>query len=191
LEEKKSYDIVTLINGNSASASEVFASAMQEHGEYMVIGTTTYGKGVMQSTRSIQAYEGDQLTLTIGKWITPLGHWVQGIGVEPDVYIEPSAVEQAWNIYLGYGEEYMFDTVSERVENLQVILNGMGYLVRTDGYYDLATKEAVESIQLEHNLDVTGNVNQETAKVINEWLISYQIFNDTQLNEAIDLLSEE
>ena len=194
---KKPYDIVTLINGGSASASEVFASAMSEHGDYILVGTPSYGKGTMQSSYPVSVTEGDMLNITIGKWLTPDENWVhyQGGtgGITPDILAPLEAVETAWKIFLGETEELAYDTVSERTENLQVILNAMGYNVRTDGYYDLATKEAVEDIQADSGLLVTGNVNQATALIINDFLRAYQNdqANDSQLEAALDYLDQE
>jgi carboxyl-terminal processing protease len=193
---KKPYDIVTLINGGSASASEVFASAMKEHGDYPLVGTRTYGKGTMQSSYPVTVTEGDVLNITIGKWLTADGEWVHyqgGLnGIEPDILSPLLPIEYAYKIFLEEFEELEFDTVSERAENLQVILNAMGYEVRTDGYYDIETKEAIEDIQAINDLELTGNVNQETALVINEFLRAYQNdqAKDSQLQSALEYLHQ-
>ena len=189
---KKPYDILTLINGGSASASEVFASAMQEHGNYNIVGTTSYGKGTMQSVRPIAVTEGDTLNITIGKWLTANDNWVhyQGgsDGIIPDIVSELLPVETAWKIYLEDEEVIMYDTVSGRISNLQIILNEMGYAVRTDGYYDTETQAAIEDVQLLNDLDVTGNVDQATITVINTFLRDYQNAqeNDSQLKTALE-----
>jgi carboxyl-terminal processing protease len=188
---KKPYDVVTLINGGSASASEVFASAMQEHGEYTIIGTTSYGKGTMQSVLPVSVTEGDTINITIGKWLTANNNWVhyQGgtDGIVPDIESPLLPIETAWKIYLEEDEEMLFDTVSVRNSNLQVILNGMGYTLRTDGYYDLATQQAIEDIQAMNDLNETGNVDQATIEIINAFLREYQnnADNDSQLNTAL------
>lgn len=188
---KKPYDIVTLINGGSASASEVFASAMQEHGGYTIIGTKSFGKGTMQTVRPISVTEGDTINITIGKWLTADNNWVhyQGgsDGIEPDILSPLLPVETAWKIFLDEGERIMYDTVAERTSNLQVILQAMGYTVRTDGYYGDDTKLAIEDIQFDNDLDVTGNVDQETIDVINTFLRAYQndLNNDSQLETAL------
>jgi carboxyl-terminal processing protease len=68
----------------------------------------------------------------------------------------------------------------------------MGYEVRTDGYYDIETKEAIEDIQTINDLELTGNVNQETALVINAFLRTYQNdqANDSQLHSALEYLHQ-
>ena len=190
----KNYDIVTLVNGNSASASEVFASAMQEHGGYTVVGVTTYGKGTMQTDVNLTATLADELHITIGKWFTSDNNWVHydggTDGVTPDIIQELNVYERAYKVFVIDEEVIMFDTVDDRVANIQLILTIMGYDVRTDGYFDIATQEAVMEIQTNNSLIVTGNLDSDTLEIINEALSIYQndALNDSQLQAAIDYL---
>ncbi|KFZ26660.1 MAG: Carboxy-terminal processing protease CtpB precursor [Candidatus Izimaplasma bacterium HR2] len=195
LSTAKTYDIVTLVNGNSASASEVFASAMQEHGGYTVVGVTTFGKGTMQTDMSLTASVGDSLHITIGKWFTSDGNWVHydggTDGVVPDVIQELNEYEKAYKVFLLNDEVIMYDTVDDRTANVQLVLNIMGYSVRTDGYYDTSTRNAVMAIQTNNLLTVTGNLDSDTLEIINEALNIYQndSDNDSQLQAAIDYLT--
>ena len=194
--EAKPYDIVTVVNENSASASEVFASAMQEHGGYAVIGQTTYGKGTMQRDVAISATIGDSLHITIGKWFTSEGNWVHydggTDGVTPDVIVEKTNMELAYKLFLFNDETLEFDQVDYRIENLQLILNIMGYTVRTDGYFDTATEDAIKAIQTANLLVDNGIVDNDTLSILNQALDEYQDnrMNDTQLQEALDFLEE-
>lgn len=77
------YPIVVLINGNSASASEIFAGAMKDYGYATLIGTTTYGKGIVQSIFPLTG--GDALKVTTAKYFTPEGNYIHGVGIAPDV----------------------------------------------------------------------------------------------------------
>ncbi len=86
LEESK-YPIVVLIDGNSASASEILAGALQDTQAAVLVGTKSYGKGSVQVVMPL--YEGDALKLTIAKYYTPSGRSIDGIGIEPDVEVEP------------------------------------------------------------------------------------------------------
>ncbi|AIO18792.1 Carboxy-terminal processing protease CtpB precursor [Candidatus Izimaplasma bacterium HR1] len=196
LDAKKSYDIVTLVNGNSASASEVFASAMQEHGEYPVVGTTTFGKGTMQLDIKLQEDESDFIHLTIGKWLTADGNWVHfdggTDGVIPDVIVEQSSTELAYKLFFAADESLGFDTVDHRTENLQVILNAMGYTVREDGYFDQETKDAIIDIQTNNSLTITGDVDSEVLVIINEFLTTYKndYLNDSQLAASLNIFDE-
>ena len=75
--------IVVLINGNSASASEILSSAIQDSGAGTVVGTQSYGKGVVQTIYSLT--DGTGVKLTIAEYFTRNGNSIHGIGVTPDV----------------------------------------------------------------------------------------------------------
>lgn len=78
--------IVVLINGYSASASELFAGAMQDYEVATIIGTKSYGKGVVQQIFSIN--DGTGVKLTIAEYFTPKGHVVNKKGITPDIKVE-------------------------------------------------------------------------------------------------------
>lgn len=78
--------MVVLINGYSASAAEILAGAIQDHNKGTVVGTTSYGKGIVQ--RLITLEDGSAVKLTVSGWFTPNGNNIQGSGIEPDVEAE-------------------------------------------------------------------------------------------------------
>jgi len=80
-----------LVNGNSASASEVFAGALKDHKKATIVGTTTFGKGIVQSMFSLP--DGSALKLTTSKYYTPSGKNIHEIGIEPDIKIEMDEME--------------------------------------------------------------------------------------------------
>lgn len=86
--EEHSVDIpmVVLTNGNSASASEIFSGAMQDTGMAELVGTTTYGKGIVQSV--IPLDDGSAIKLTVAKYFTPNGNDIHEKGIEPDYEVE-------------------------------------------------------------------------------------------------------
>ncbi len=182
---KKDYDIVTLVNGASASASEVFASAMKEHGGYTIIGTRTYGKGTMQIDRVLQSTESDRLHLSIGRWLTSDGNWVHfnggTDGIEPTITVELKPYETAYKMFL-IDETLTFDSVDEKVANMQVILNALGYNVRTDGYFDQETKDAVISLQVQFDLPQNGVVDETFLANLNDL---FTVFMDNSINDSI------
>lgn len=85
---KKELDIpmVVLINGNSASASEILAGAIKDYDKGTLIGTTTFGKGIVQ--RVLPLTDGTALKLTISSYYTPKGNNIHGIGIDPDIECE-------------------------------------------------------------------------------------------------------
>lgn len=79
--------VAVLVNENSASASEILAAAIQENQLGVVVGTDTYGKGVVQTTMYIEA-TGGWLKLTTDAYYTPAGNNINGRGITPDIYVE-------------------------------------------------------------------------------------------------------
>lgn len=78
--------LAVLVNGNSASASEIFAGAVKDHQVGTIVGTTTYGKGVVQTVKDLG--DGSALKLTISNYYTPNGVNINGVGIEPDETVE-------------------------------------------------------------------------------------------------------
>lgn len=88
---EESYDkpMAVLINGYSASASEVFAGAVQDYKAGTIIGTTSYGKGIVQSIFSLNKDgDGSAIKLTTARYYTPNGRNIHGIGITPDITVE-------------------------------------------------------------------------------------------------------
>ena len=96
-EEDHTLDIplVVLVNGMSASASEIFTGAVQDYGIGTIVGTKTYGKGVVQQLVDLQ--DGTYLKITISEYFTPKGRSIQKKGIEPDVTVEYEKNEQDEN----------------------------------------------------------------------------------------------
>jgi carboxyl-terminal processing protease len=82
----KNYKIITLVNGGSASAAEILAGALQEHGISKLLGTKTFGKGSVQEL--VEITSETSLKVTIARWMTPKGHNLSHDGLEPDIEIK-------------------------------------------------------------------------------------------------------
>ena len=78
--------LAVIVNGNSASASEIFAGAIQDYGKGTIIGTQTYGKGFVQTVKPLT--DGSAIKFTIAKYFTPKGQDIHGKGVTPDMVVE-------------------------------------------------------------------------------------------------------
>jgi len=78
--------MVVLVNGNSASASEILSGAIKDYGKGTILGTTTYGKGIVQKIFSVS--DGSAIKLTVSHYYTPNGNDIHGVGIEPDETLE-------------------------------------------------------------------------------------------------------
>ena len=87
------YPMIVLVNHGSASASEIVAAAMQDWGKAVIIGTTTFGKGSVQTILPLS--DGSGLRLTTAKYYTPNGKSIHSIGVQPDIVIDLKATQVA------------------------------------------------------------------------------------------------
>ncbi len=103
--------IVVLVDGNSASAAEVLSGALKDHGEATLVGTTTFGKGIVQNIRMLK--DGSSVKLTTSAYYTPSGANIHGIGIEPDVVVEFD------------GEAYYNEDYDNQLEKAKEVLRDM------------------------------------------------------------------
>ncbi len=85
-EQQFTKPLVVLVNGYSASASEIFSGAIKDYGVGTIIGETTYGKGIVQRVFPLE--DGSAVKLTIAKYFTPNGNDIHEVGIEPDIKVE-------------------------------------------------------------------------------------------------------
>lgn len=97
--EKRTYPIAVLINGGSASASEILAASIKESYKGYLVGTKTYGKGTVQQTSTLS--DGSMIKYTIEKWLTPDGNYITDVGIDPTHEIKMNE-----EYYQNYTEEF-------------------------------------------------------------------------------------
>ena len=91
-DEDRNYPVVVLINGGSASASEIVAGALQDHSRALILGTPSFGKGSVQTVRPLK--EGFGIKYTIARYYTPKERSIQAKGIEPDIEVEYEILEK-------------------------------------------------------------------------------------------------
>ncbi len=162
------YPIVILVNGGSASASEIVAGALKDHGRALVLGTQTFGKGSVQTITPLE--NGGALALTTALYYTKSGNSIQARGVTPDIELEavtqPSAVPQnATRSPIG---EIREEDIPGAIENPSGAAEGNG-----------AMKKINKTPSVRPDLT---SINPETED-IGEWSR-----RDNQFQRALDLL---
>ena len=190
---ERDYPIVILVNGFSASASEVFAAVMHEYGGHDVVGTTTFGNGTSQFIRQMAAIDGAATQITSGIWYTTDGNLVEGVGYEPSVFIEQNPYFDFLSLYIPEGKTFAHDVVADEVKTAQMILNALGYDVREDGYFDQDTETALKAFQGELFISKSGILDSETAAYLNNAAREFRQdrANDSQFSEALRRILNE
>ena len=106
--------VVVLVNKYSASASEILSGAIKDYGIGTLVGTTTYGKGIVQ--RIFDLKDGTAIKLTVSNYYTPNGSDIHGVGIEPDIEVEFDAD--------AYAEDKTDNQLDKAVEVLKEALDG-------------------------------------------------------------------
>lgn len=179
---------IVLINGGSASASEIFAAALKQSGNNVtLIGTKSYGKGTVQNTLPFK--DKTELKLTIAKWLTPDRTWIHKKGIKPDV--EADYPDVAYLTAIDTAKTYQEGQNSKQIKNLQQMLVFLGYdLDEKSGYFNEQTKQAVEKYQTDNGLTVTGTADKATVESIEAKVAQKVTESDNAYQKAVEKLSE-
>ncbi|MFD1957408.1 S41 family peptidase [Paenibacillus thailandensis] len=179
--------IAVLVNGQSASASEVLTAALKESAGAVVIGEKTFGKGIVQAFSQFK--DGSVLSLTQAQWKSPNGEWIHKQGIKPDIeiklpdYAYLKAISSSSKLKLGsYGDD---------VKTLQTMLKTLGYGPVGDiGYFGEQTASALRAFQQAEGLEATGEYDGKTAYRMIELLSAKLEQEDTQLQRGIEELKK-
>lgn len=118
----RSVPMVVLVDGGCASAAEILAGALQDHGRAVLVGTRTYGKGSVQSVVSLG--DGTALKMTVAHYLTPNGRSIHGKGIEPNVRVEEGPSDD-------HGDPMDDDSVDPQRDEALRILEGTALAARS------------------------------------------------------------
>lgn len=177
-----------LIDGGSASASEILAGAMSESGDIQLIGEKTFGKGTVQTANDLA--DGSNLKFTTAKWLTPDGNWIHEKGIEPDAAVK--FPEYATLPVMDPAIEMKDGTISEQVRTAEKMLEALGYEVgEVDGVFEETLQTAVETFQADKELEVTGILTGDTTFAVMDELRLKIEKEDPQLLKAKEIVMKE
>jgi carboxyl-terminal processing protease len=190
---KQTFDIAVLVNEGSASASEIFAGAVQDRDAGTVIGTTTYGKGTVQSLYPLR--NGSGIKLTTAEYFTAGKNKVEGIGITPDIIIEDTFEEKDIDIsHIPELDKYRkpeVGIVGLDVLAAEMILDLLDYDVTgPDGIFDETLERELKEYQEDKGLYSYGVLDYTTQESLTQSLEEFMKVDnvDETLAKAVEIL---
>lgn len=186
---EKEFDFITLVNENTASSAEILASALQDSGASKLIGTTTFGKAVVQTVFPLT--NGMKFKLTIGQYKTRNGKEINGVGIEPDTYIKnvTERIDATQYTAFDFKTRMAMGDVSEYVIAAKEKLALMGYFEGKvdDNLFTEDLRESVALFQRENGLCDTGVIDVATQVKIQALFEKLETVVDLQLHTAYEM----
>ena len=166
--------VVVLVNGGSASASEIVSGALQDFNRSIIIGEKTFGKGSVQVVMPIG--EDEALKLTVARYYLPSGRTIQAVGVTPDIIVHLGKIE------------FTEDPILLKERDLKKHLEGELAKIDIDGKD--ADKKNTDKKDVTTTKSVDSNSSEENneAKVDDTIITEEQLYKDAQLKSAVDIL---
>ncbi len=186
------YETVVLIDGKSASASEVFAAALRENDKAILIGETSYGKGTVQYFKPLK--DGAAMKYTTAYYLTPRGNNIHKVGIVPDAVVENGYVPVDMADYheFSYGTVYRWGDQGEDVKTAKELLSLLGiYKGEIDDVFDTELDLAVRYFQRITGLYSYGTLDITTQIQLWNRVKEAKKVVDEQLNAALSNLAPE
>lgn len=185
----KRLGVVVLANEYSASASEIVTGAIKENAVGKVVGTTTFGKGTVQSSRPVSQYGA--MWLTVAQYNLPKGDNIDGKGIQPDIEVENTTIPVDLTALNPMTKQRVmqYGDTGEDVYALKQYLNVLGFeFINMDDHYDDETVAAVTALQSATQLYPYGTADFTTQDKIIELANEAQQVVDNQLEKAKELI---
>lgn len=186
--EKTDFDFIVLVNGGTASAAEILASAMQDSGAGILLGTQTYGKAVIQDRKQLD--NGDFFYLTVAQYVTRNGHEINKVGLTPDKEIENGKKKIDTSKYLrfDYKTVWKLGNSGECVRAAKERLTMLNYYRGSvDDNFSSDLEDAVSKFQLNVGLYPYGVLDIATQIKLDEKFSEYEAVIDNQMQTAYEM----
>ena len=184
--EKAPFEIVTLVNENTASASEILASAIQDSGAGILLGKDTYGKAVIQSPYYLN--NGMVLKLTIGQYITRNGHEINKVGLAPDETVDNSTkkIDTSGYTKFDFLTPVSLGSSGQNVKAAKERLAVMNYYAGNlqNNVFNVDLKDAISIFQKDNGLTDSGVLDVPTQIKLKEVFENLDTVIDSQMSEA-------
>ncbi len=181
---KPKYNLVLLVNENSASASELFSGAVKARKAGTIIGTKTFGKGSMQSVFRLQS--GCGIKYTIAEFYSPADERIHTVGITPDYVVENPTYPVDENKFEKIDLDKPNDTTpGKHVMAVEQRLGALGFMEsEPDENFDEETENAVKQFQALSGMDITGETDLYTLIAISDYVYDFNITEDVQIEAA-------
>ncbi|MBF7017123.1 S41 family peptidase [Staphylococcus durrellii] len=186
LKEAKDMNVAILVNKGSASSSEVFTGAMKDYHKAKIYGTTTFGKGIVQTTKEFK--DGSLLKYTELKWLTPHKHYIHGKGIKPNVEIKEPEYQSL--TVIPDKTAYQLHDNNKNIKSIKIGLKALGYNVSNKSTnFDSELQQSIKSFQQKNNLSTTGKFDKETNDKFTLQLVQKANKEDTVLDKVLKQLN--
>lgn len=188
--EGRKEKLVVLVNEKTASASEILASALQDHNRAVLVGDKTFGKGLIQQ---LGRFGGRYIKLTIGEYKSPKGSVINGVGVLPDYRVSPEqelfALHSEFKPLLSYTEWKYGDTNDELI-GIKQRLRYLGNRLQVNPHFDRELLQVVNQFKKENALKEDGKIEEAFKLALDREVKrkAAETAKEKQLKKAIELM---
>lgn len=187
--DKKEFDFAVLVNGHTASSSEILASAIQDSGAGKIVGETTYGKAVIQNTYTMK---NAAIKLTVGRYITRNGNEINKVGIKPDVAVKDTVTGLDMSQYTPFDFTNRV-SLGARGNNVKSAKEKLGMLGMYEGetesdMFSNELKNALKEFQRQNDIISYGVLDIVTQQAIDKQLSRIEISDNKQFETAYKLL---
>ncbi|MGN1059755.1 MAG: S41 family peptidase, partial [Clostridia bacterium] len=191
---KPYYELAVLVNGGTASAAELFAGNIRDHGLGKLVGSKTFGKGTVQEFMRLFSTESlpmGSIKVTAAEYVLPGGDKVNGVGIRPDYWVSNRTILLNTEDMepMEFGPDFKEGDTGTAILALKQRFDALGYYVgEVDDQYDRELTLAVRELQAQAGLPVTGVMDMDTQTLFSNVVGEARVLCDDQFDRAVELL---